>query len=150
MVVAVLYDNYNNNFLWSDWFWPDRKPDYCKVLGYGRVWSRVRDLPERIAAAAAVLGDGRAAGHENAGGRVLVGPDLPGRVQRFPVRRVPVGPVVRHHTLAVARVHGVAQSQVHVHAGGRDLVTVPVARERPFDRVAPAGWGLVGCLIDYF
>lgn len=36
MVVVVLYDNYNNNFLRSDWFWLDWKPGCCKVFGYGR------------------------------------------------------------------------------------------------------------------
>lgn len=74
------------------------------------------------------------AGHEYADGRVLVRPDLFRRRQWFPVRRITVGLVVRHHSLTVTRVHRVTESQEHVHSGRRDFVTVSIAVEWPFNR----------------
>lgn len=115
---------------------PKRREVYVQVRNDRVVEYRTVDAVQRPQRDVAVFCYAVAAGHEYASGRVVVRPDLDGHLELFAVRFVTIRPVVRHHPLACARVHRVAQFQEYVHGGRRDLVTVPVAGKRPFYRVA--------------
>lgn len=90
-------------------------------------------LPERVDAVSRYA---VTAGHEYADGRVLVCPYLSGCGQLIALCCVTVCPVVRHHSLTIARVNSVAQAQEYVHPRRRDFVAVPITSKRPFDRFA--------------
>lgn len=104
-------------------------------MNLGRTASRIEcrvfeiDLPEWVDTVSRYA---VTTGHEYTSGRVFASPDFLRRSERFTVRCVTVGFVVRNYPLTVTCMHRVTQSQEHIHSRRSNFIAVPVAGKRPY------------------